>query len=341
MKYKLLFSQFIVFFITGISQDLLRFSTSAINTNDLTTITSVKSFGPTDPIFFAFELHEIQKMKLHEHESLIICFKVLDNGVQPIEEYKVIATQDENGIVRGNGVILPQLNNLPSYEINTIFKDDFHYRFLQKMEEIANQKSKWKLVIEEYRVSVHDNLKKRGVAIDFGVMSEDVGRFPQFTNKMMPNFTMKKPVSFTMELTKNYPFSEITKITNDFATAKKDAIYEKLSSETKAPSDYLSNDFKGYENEITRAQLEKLASKFFEGTAYQWSNLSYFSNEINVNKNELGIPTYKYFYIGFYAKKNDGKCAFGTITIRSEYAGGGKYGNWKTDTYKLTDCKCE
>ena len=65
----------------AISQDLLRFTSTPITTNDLSSVTSSKSFIATDPIFFAFELHSIQKMNLHAHESILIAFKVLDNGI--------------------------------------------------------------------------------------------------------------------------------------------------------------------------------------------------------------------------------------------------------------------
>ena len=325
----------------AISQDLLRFTSTPITTNDLSSVTSSKSFTATDPIFFAFELHSIQKMNLHAHESILIAFKVLDNGIQPIEEYKVLATQDENGVVRGKGVILPQENNKESYEVNTIYKDDFHYRFLEKMKSVSEQKTKWKLGIDEFRVSIYDNLKKRAITIDFGVMSEDVTRFPQFANKMQPIFALKKPASFTMEISKNYPFDKMIEKTNEIATSLKDSMYNQLSGETKAPEDFLSDDFVGYENEIMREEVEKLVTKFFDGTAYAWTKLSYFSNVVNIDKNDIGIPNYKYFYLGFYAKKDDGKCAYGTITIRADYLGAGAYGNYKTDTYKLTDCKCE
>jgi hypothetical protein len=341
MKNTFLLPVFLFCSLIGLSQDLIRFTTTPIATNDLSSVISAKSFAKSDPVFFAFELNSIEKMKLHNHETLLIAFKLLNNGLQPIEEYKVIASQDENGVVRGKGVILPQENNKESFEINTIYKNDFHYRFLQEMKSVADQMSKWKLVIEEYSVSVYDNLKQRGVAIDFGVMSEDLARFPQFANKMQAKFTLKKPVSFNMEISNSYPFDAMIEKTNEIATAKKNTIYDLLSGETKAPKEYLSNDFGGYDDEIKREQVEKLATKFFEGTAYNWTKLSYFSNTVNIDKNDIGIPNYKYFYLGFYAKKKDEKCAFGTITIRSNYLGGGKYGDYKADTYKLTDCKCE
>lgn len=304
-------------------------------------MTSAKSFTATNPIFFAFELHSVQKMKLHPYESILIAFKVLENGVQPIEEYKVLATQDENGVVRGQGVILPQESINESFEINTIYVDGFHYRFLMEMSSESEKTSKWKLAIDEFRVSVYDNLKKMGIAIDFGVMSEDVDRFPQFAGKMQPIFSLKKPVSFTMDISKNYPFDKMIEKTNEIAEATKNSLYDKLSGEVKAPGDFLSDDFVGFENEIMRAQLEKIVTSLFVKTAYSWTKLSYFNNSIVIDKNDIGLPNYKYFNVGFYAKKNDGKCAFGTIAIEAVYLGSGKYGNYKTGNYKLIDCKCE
>ena len=341
MKHITLISIFFIYSFCGNSQDILRFTTTPITSTDLSSVSSAKSFTATDPIFFAFELHSVQKMNLHAHESILIAFKVLENGTQSIEDYEVLATQDENGVIRGKGVILPQENISESFEINTIYKDDFHYRFLMEMRSESEKTSKWKLAIDQFRVSIYDNLKKRAITIDFGVMSEDVKRFPQFANKMQPIFPLKKPSIFTMEISKNYPFEKMIEKTNEIAIATKNSIYDKLSGETKAPTEFLSDDFVGFENEIMRPQVEKLTTKFFEGTAYTWSKLSYFSNVVNIDKNELGIPNYKYFYLGFYAKKNDGKCAYGTITIEAVYLGSGKYGNYKTGNYQLTDCKCD
>lgn len=341
MKNTLLLSVFAFYSFITMSQDLLRFTSTPITTNDLSAVTSAKSFLASDPIFFAFELHSVQKMKLHAHESILIAFKVLENGVQPIEKYKVLANQDENGVIRGKGVILPQENNKESFEINTIYKDDFHYRFLMEMKSESEKTSKWKLAIDEFEVSIYDNLKKRTITIDYGVMSDDATRFPQFANKMWAKFPLKKPASFTMEISRNYPFDKMIEKTNEIATSKKNSIYDQLSGETKAPEDFLSDDFVGFENEILREQVEKIVTKFFDGTAYSWTKLSYFSNVVNIDKNDIGIPKYKYFYLGFYAKKEDEKCAYGTIIIRADYLGAGSYGNYKTDTYKLTDCKCE
>lgn len=341
MKNTLLLSVFAFYSFMTMSQDLLKFTTTPITTSDLSTVTSAKSFTASDPIFFAFELHSVQKMKLYAHESILISFKVLENGVQPIEKYKVLATQDENGVICGKGVILPQESISESFEINTIYKDDFHYRFLMEMKSESEKTSKWKLAIEEFEISVYDNLKKRTITIDYGVMSDDAPRFPQFANKMWAKFSLKKPVSFTMEISKNYPYDKMIEKTNEIATATKNSIYDKLSGETKAPIGFLSDDFVGFENEIMRAQLEKLVGSFFDKTAYSWSKLSYFNNSVVIDKNDIGLPNYKYFNVGFYAKKNDGKCAFGTIAIEAVYLGSGKYGNYKTGNYKLTDCKCE
>jgi hypothetical protein len=45
-----------------------------------------------------------------------------------------------------------------------------------------------------------------------------------------------------------------------------------------------------------------------------------------IEKNDLGIPTYKWISACMAIKTKDGKCGIATTYIRKDYAGGGTYG---------------
>lgn len=341
MKKQTLIASLVLFLIsaTSISQNYIRFSNVPVTEKDLSKVASVSSFAANDPVYIYFELHDIQKMQLKESESIMILMNFVD-GVQPLEQYTMIGTQNSDGVVTGAGVVIPSADASHPFDINSIYANSFHMRLLDKMETISAQQKKWKLAVDKFEVQVYDHLARRNVTIDFGVYPENVNRFPQFANKMVPKFELKKSVSFTKELSKDYPFSAMKQKANDKATALKEELYTKLTNKTKAPKEYQENNFNGYEGEINRVEAEKLVKGFFNNTEYKMDKLSYFSSVINIDKKSNGIPNYKYFYIGFYAKKKDGKCAYGTITIRSDFQGN-NYGAWRCDTNKLTDCECE
>ncbi|MQP52278.1 MULTISPECIES: hypothetical protein [unclassified Flavobacterium] len=319
------------------SQTYIRFSNTPIIESDLNTVPNVLKFNSTDPVYIAFEIHDVQKMKLLESESIFISMRFL-SGVQPIENYKISATQDNQGVIRGSGVIIPPTNEAATFDVNTIHQE-FHYRFLQEMEkQTANQK-KWKVSIDEFDVTVYDHLKGYNTRIGIGMFSEDADRFPQFSG-IMPNIKLKKVVEFSKELSKDYPFSDIINKSTEKAEAQKKEMYSNLTNKTKAPKDYLNNDFKGFDGEITRVDVEKIAFKLFNNTDYKLKMLSYYNSSISNIKKNNGFPDYKTFDVGFYATKNNGKCAYGRITISSNF-NGVSYDPWKIFNNKLIDCLCE
>jgi hypothetical protein len=316
------------------SQNYIRFSNVAITSKDLSGVSSRSSFSADEPIFFAFEIRDVEKMKLNEHEVLIIGFKFLDAGIQSIARYRVLATQDEQGVVRGSGVVLPIVEDQGSHQLYTV-TDDFHNQFIQTLRSASSKKASMKIVVDEYDVNIYDALKKSLV------LFEERSRFPQFIENIMGNFTLKKPVAFTLPLSKSFPFEETMTLANTLASQKETELYDKASGSTKAPTDFLSDNFKGFTGEIDRAQTQVLMNNFFEDTDYTLSKLSYFTNSISYYKDDLGIPDYKYFILGFYAKNANGKCAYGTVDMISRYLGDGNYSSWKTSNYKLTDCVCD
>ncbi|MFO0358283.1 MAG: hypothetical protein ACK50A_15125 [Sphingobacteriaceae bacterium] len=322
------------------SQNYIRFTNTPISEKDLSKVSSVTNFNSNEPVYVYFELHEIEKMQLKESESIMIVMNFAE-GIQSLDQYSMIGVQDNYGVVRGSGVVIPSTDNNAPFDINSIYENSFHMRLIDKMQSVSTQQKKWKLTVDKYEVQVYDHITRRNVVIDFGVLAENINRFPQFANKMAPKFELKKSISFTKELNTNYPFAEIKQKANDKAKALKEEIYAKLTGKTKAPKEYLENNFNGYDKEISRVEAEKLANGFFINTDYKFTKLSYFSTNITVNKKENGMPTYKYFYLGFYAQKKNGKCAYGTITIRSDYQINNSFGNWKCDTNKITDCECE
>lgn len=341
MKQQTLIASLVLFLIsaTSFSQNYIRFSNIPIIEKDLSKVASISSFSANDPVYIYFELHDIQKMQLKESESIMISINFVE-GVQPLEQYTMIGTQNNDGVVTGSGVVIPPTDPNQPFNINSIYANSFHMRLLDKMETITAEQKKWKLAVDKFEVQVYDHINRRNVTIDFGVYPENVNRFPQFANKMVPKFELKKSVAFTKELSKDYPFAAMKQKANEKANALKEELYAKLTSKTKAPQEYLENNFNGYEGEINRAEAEKLVKGFFNNTEYKMNKMSYFSSFVNIDKKSNGIPNYKYFYIGFYAKKNDGKCAYGTITIRSDFQGN-KYSAWRCDTNKITDCECE
>jgi hypothetical protein len=323
--------------LNGFSQTYIRFSNTPIMESDLTTVTNVSKFNSTDPVYIAFEIHDVKKMTLLESESILISMRFL-SGVQPIEHYKITATQDNQGVIRGSGVIIPPTNESASFEVSTIY-EDFHYRFLQEMEKQTTNQKKWKVAIDEFDVTVYDHLKGYCTQIGIGMFSEDADRFSQFSG-IMPNFKLKKVAEFTKELSKDYPFSTIISKSKEKAEALKKEMYSNLTNKTKAPKDYLNNGFNGFDGEITRADAEKIAVKLFNNTDYKMKMLSYYNNNISLIKKDNGIPNYKTFDLGFYATKNNGKCAYGRISI-SSYFNGVSYDPWKIFHHKLIDCLCE
>jgi len=339
MTSKLIFKTLIVCLITfnGFCQTYIRFSTTPIIESDLTTVTNVSKFNSTDPVYIAFEIHEVQKMKLLESESILISMRFL-SGIQPIEHYKITATQDNQGVIRGSGVVIPPTNDSVSFEVSTIY-GDFHYRFLKEMQKQTTNQKKWKVAIDEFDVTVYDHLKGYCTQIGIGMFSEDADRFSQFSG-IMPNFKLKKVAEFSKELSKDYPFSDVISKSRKKAEAQKKEMYSNLTNKTKAPKDYLNNDFKGFDGEITRADVEKIAVKLFNNTDYKMNKLSYYNSSISNIKKDNGFPDYKTFDVGFYATKSNGKCAYGRITISSNF-NGVSYDPWRIFHYKLIDCLCE
>ena len=171
------------------------------------------------------------------------------------------------------------------------------------------------------------------------MFSEDADRFSQFSG-IMPNFKLKKVAEFSKELSKDYPFSDVISKSRKKAEAQKKEMYSNLTNKTKAPKDYLNNDFKGFDGEITRADVEKIAVKLFNNTDYKMNKLSYYNSSISNIKKDNGFPDYKTFDVGFYATKSNGKCAYGRITISSNF-NGVSYDPWRIFHYKLIDCLCE
>lgn len=339
MTSKLFFKTLIICLVTfnSYSQTYIRFSNSPIMESDLNSVTNVTKFNSTDPVYIAFEIHDVRKMKLLESESILISMRFL-SGIQPIENYKITATQDNQGVIRGSGVIIPPTNDSVSFEVSTIY-NDFHYRFLQEMEKQTTNQKKWKVAIDEFEVTVYDHLKGYCTQIGIGMFSEDADRFSQFSG-IMPNFKLKKVVEFSKELSKDYPFSNIISKSTKKAEAQKKEMYSNITNKTKAPKDFLNNDFKGFDGEITRADVEKIAVKLFNNTDYQLKMLSYYSNSIRIIKKNNGFPDYKTFDVGFYTTKSNGKCGYGRITISSNF-NGVSYDPWKIFHYKLIDCLCE
>jgi len=340
MTSKLFFKTLIICLVTfnSYSQTYIRFSNSPIMESDLNTVTNVSKFNSTDPVYIAFEIHDVQKMKLLESESILISMRFI-SGVQPIEHYKITATQDNQGVIRGSGVIIPPTNDSASFEVSTIYPGNFHYRFLEEMQKQTSNQKKWKVSIDEFDVTVYDHLKGYCTRIGIGMFSENADRFPQFSG-IMPNFKLKKVAEFSKELSKDYPFSNIISKSNKKAEAQKKEMYSNLTNKTKAPKDYLNNDFKGFDGEITRADVEKIAVKLFNNTDYKMNKLSYYNSSISNIKKDNGFPDYKTFDVGFYATKNNGKCAYGRITISSNF-NGVNYDPWRIFHYKLIDCLCE
>jgi hypothetical protein len=321
------------------SQTYIRFSNSPIIESDLTTVTNVSKFNSTDPVYIAFEIHDVQKMKLLESETILISFKFM-SGVQSIENYKICATQDNSGVIRGSSVVIPPTNTENNFEVNSIYSGDFHNVFLYYMEKQAENSKKWNVSVENFDVMVYDHLKGYCISIGLDASREDADRFSQFAEMMTPNFTLKKPVGFTKELSKDYPFSDIISKSSKKAEAQKKEMYSNVTNKTKAPKDYLNNDFKGFDGEITRVDVEKIAFKLFNSTDYKLKMISYYNSSISNIKKNNGIPDYKTFDVGFYATKNNGKCAYGRITISSNF-NGVSYDPWKIFNYKLIDCLCD
>lgn len=335
MKSIFLFSVFQMAIYFVMSQNYVRFSNVAITSKDLSGVSSQSSFSADEPIHITFELRDIDKMKLKEHEVLLIGFKFLDAGVQSIARYSVLATQDEQGVVRGSGVVLPILQEQGSHQLYTVYADDFHSQFIRSIRSTAAKKTSMKIVVDEYDVNIYNVLQKKAV------LSQERSRFPQLVENMMANFTLKKPVAFTLSLSKSFPFEETITLSNTLATKKKAELYDKASGSAKAPTDFLSDNFQGFTGDIDRERTLVLMNGFFEGTDYTLSKLSYFSNSIRYDKNALGILNYKFFILGFYARNTNGKCAYGTVDMISEYLGDGNFNSWRTSNYKLTDCVCD
>ena len=61
---------------------------------------------------------------------------------------------------------------------------------------------------------------------------------------------------------------------------------------------------------------------------------------LGLAKKDNGFPDYKTVDVGFYATKNNGKCAYGRITL-SSYYNGVNYEPWKIFNTKTIDCLCE
>jgi hypothetical protein len=321
------------------AQTLIRFSNTPILESDLTTVTNVSKFNATDPVYIAFEIHDVQKMKLLESETILISFKFM-SGVQSIENYKICATQDKSGVIRGSSVVIPPTNSENNFEVNSIYSGDFHNVFLNYMEKQAENSKKWNVSVDKFDIMVYDHLKGYCISIGLGASREDADRFSQFAEMMTPNFTLKKPVGFTKELSKDYPFKTMINKSIEKASDLKKEMYTTITNKTKAPKDYTNNDFKGFEGEITRADVEKITMKVFNNTDYKMEMLSYYNNNISSIKKDNGFPDYKTVDVGFYATKNNGKCAYGRITL-SSYYNGVNYEPWKIFNTKLIDCLCE
>lgn len=321
------------------SQNYIRFSNKPIAENDLSKVASVANFKAADPIYISFEMHDIEKMNLHEHEAIMIKMKFFE-GAQSISEYSMMATQDNNGVVRGQGVILPPSSNDAEFEVNTIYSDDFHNAFLYDYKNKSQKQKKSTIYVEEFYVSVYDFLKGSCIRIDYGVDSENESRFPQFANKMIPNFKLKKNASLTMEFSKDYPYMEIMEKCNAQAKATKKRMYTNVTNKIKAPAEYLSNNFKGFEGEISREQAEVLIKDFFSNTNYTATHINEYSNSVRVARDQRGEPTYKFCNVGFYATKADGGCAYGMVTISANF-NGVSYEGWKIYTHQINNCVCE
>jgi hypothetical protein len=70
----------------------------------------------------------------------------------------------------------------------------------------------------------------------------------------------------------------------------------------------------------------QFAKKQMDGLNYEVSKVNITRSMWTIEKNDLGIPTYKWISACMAIKTKDGKCGIATTYIRKDYAGGGTYG---------------
>ena len=70
----------------------------------------------------------------------------------------------------------------------------------------------------------------------------------------------------------------------------------------------------------------QFAKRQMDGLNYEVSKVHITRSMWTIEKNDLGIPTYKWISACMAIKTKDGKCGIATTYIRKDYAGGGTYG---------------
>lgn len=321
------------------SQENIRFSTAPIIEKDLSNTAPVLNFKKNEAVFINFSINKFKKIELKSTERLLLVFKFYED-IQPFEEFSVLASQDENGLIYGNGMVLPSNDENANNEVNTIYSNEFNWRLIDKAQNLSsNGTKKWKLKLDNYKVSVYDVVKKRLVAIDFGVDADNISRFSQFSSGS--KFELKKAINLNLELDPAFPYEKMKSKTDQSIKNSLEKMYQDLTNNIAAPSEYLTDDFNGINDEIDRATTEKLLIAFLSSNNQTLLKTSTKSTKVFVEKDQKGNPKYKWFYVFFYAKSKSGKCAYGSLTIRADHQGGGKYGAWRGDTNKTTECSCQ
>jgi hypothetical protein len=297
-------------------------------------IKSKSSFNENQPVYFYFKIDKLKTIELKPNEILMIEFKFTENE-SSFDDYRLTAVQDpKSGEIYGSGIIIPPIAEPSNLSPNSIYGRDFHYEVLTKFKNLSTEGEVLELTVEKYTVMVYDILK--GEFPNVAYSPED--RFKQFANGN--TFELEDTVSFKLEPSPNYPFDKMITNMDSANLLYKKKLYSDLSSVTPAPKEYLKDNFTDIKGEIDRKTVESLLKNFFEGSSYSLKNIVNSNIVVRVTKDQKGIPLYKQFYAGFYATNQNGKCAWGFLTIRSDFAGT-SYLPWKGDTNKINDCICE
>ena len=286
--------------------------------------------------YINFNIEGIKKIELRATEILMVKFKFFEE-TSSFEELTVIAKQSEQGTIVGESILVPATTDA-DLKVNTIFNNEFNKRLLEKIKSLSG--ASIKLHIEKYSILVYDILKKRFVTLDYGVQQEDQERFKQFIN-VGASYDLNKYPSAKFQYEATYPYDEISNKLESAIKAKSDALYNELANKTSAPKEYTLNDFDGISGEITRDIASKTLTDYFKNNNYSVSKISKKSTQVFVEKGANEIPKYKWFYIFVLLKDNSGKCGYAPVTMKADYQGGSKYGNWRVDTYKWTTCPWE
>lgn len=301
------------------------------NCNALKSLSSFKN----QACFINFSIEGISKIELKPSEILMVKFKFFEES-SSFEEFSVLAKQNEKGIITGESILMPNATDT-DLKVNTIYKNEFNFRLLEKLKSLAG--SSLKLHIEKYSIFVYDIVKKRFVTMDFGVQQEDMARFKQFIN-VGTSYDLNKYPTLKLQYDAAYPYDEMSKKVESAIQEKSEILYNDLTTVTSAPKEYTTNDFNGISGEVTREDASKILHDYFKKSNYSVSKISQKSNQAFIEKESNGTPKYKWFYLLVLLRDNSGKCGYAPVTMKADYQGAGKYSNWRVDVYKWTTCPC-